>query len=302
VSIVIPTLGRTASLRDVVAALGEQQPPLGDAEVIVVLDAHGPEDSVAGLAAPVDITLRASVAGASGARNAGWQAASAPLVLFLDDDIVPSRRLVDEHLRWHRQHPEPQVGVLGVVKWSPQVKVTPFMRWLESGIQFDFDRIESTEVGWQLFYSCNVSVKREMLALVGGFDAERFPYGYEDLELARRLSDHDFRLLYNPAALGYHLKVETLEGWKRNLPRIARSERRFVSLYPGERAYFYELFRRAAEQPRAHGRSARLTRWIRPGFPLVGDLAWRSYDVVCSQRLAPEFLLEWERAGAEAAE
>lgn len=303
-SIVIPTLGRSDSLIEVIDGLGRQEPELSDVEVLVVIDAAGPQELAipAGGAGWSARVLRAQRTGASGARNTGWRAANAPLILFLDDDIVPTPRLVAEHLKWHAANPERETGVLGLVRWSPKVEVTPFMRWLETGIQFDYDRIEGTEVGWQLFYSCNASVKCDLLERAGGFDEARFPYGYEDLELARRLSDHGFRLLYNPAALGHHLKVETLDGWRRNLRRIARSERQFVTMYPGELAYFHDRFKTAADTSPAYGRSARLVRWIGPRFPVLGRVAWRSYDAVCSQRLAPEFLREWEAAGAEPAE
>jgi GT2 family glycosyltransferase len=295
-TIVIPTLGRSRSLTEVIDSLGRQEPELWDVQVLVVVDAAGPRElSVSGGGPGWTLSvLRAERPGASGARNTGWRAALAPLVLFLDDDIVPTPHLVAEHLSWHASNSRQETGVLGLVRWSPKVEVTPFMTWLEAGIQFDYDRIEGTEVGWQLFYSCNVSVKREMLERVGGFDEQRFPYGYEDLELARRLSEHGLRLLYNPAALGHHLKVETLEGWRRNLRRIARSERRFVGLYPGEPAYFHDRFKAVADKPPAHGRSARLARWIGPRVPVLGRVVWRSYDVVCRQRLADEFLEEWD--------
>jgi len=304
-SIVIPTLGRSGALPEVIAGLEAQRPALDDVEVLLVLDAHGYPEGLEGLPAhrrsfALDV-LRAEHPGASAARNAGWHAARAPLVLFLDDDIVPEAGLVSAHLRWHRRHPAPEVAVLGAVHWSPQVKVTPFMRWLEMGIQFDYGTIDGTDVGWQRFYSCNVSVKRELLARTGGFDERRFPYGYEDLELARRMwSEHGLRLLYNPDARGQHLKTETLESWRRNLRRIAIAERRFTELYPEERPYFYERFQAAAQAPPARGRSARLARLVSPGFPWLGRVVWRSYDLVCAQSLAPEFLAEWESADAGA--
>jgi cellulose synthase/poly-beta-1,6-N-acetylglucosamine synthase-like glycosyltransferase len=286
----------------VLRALGRQDPPLTDTEVLLALDAaadQAPDVSVAGHdVAPR--TLRASVAGASGARNAGWRAASAPLVLFLDDDIVPSRQLIAHHLSWHLAHPEPEVAVLGLVRWSSAVRVTPFMRWLEMGIQFDYGTIRSVDVEWQRFYTCNISVKRELLERVGGFDEERFPYGYEDLELGRRLSDQGLRLMYNSRAVGEHLKTETLNGWRRNLRRIACAERRLTAMYPSEPAYFYELFRTAAEAPPSRGRWARLAPLVHPGVPWLGDRVWRSYDIVCRQRLAGEFLREWDAASAAA--
>jgi GT2 family glycosyltransferase len=165
------------------------------------------------------------------------------------------------------------------------------------GIQFDYWRIEGVEIDWTRFYSCNSSLKRSLLERVGGFDEERFPYGYEDLELARRLSERGFRLLYNRAAAAEHLKTETLDDWRRNLRRIAVSERRFTTIYPGERAYFHEQFRTAAERPAARGRPSRLARFVPPKLPLLGPFVWKNYDLVCRQRLAPEFLSEWEAAG-----
>jgi GT2 family glycosyltransferase len=297
-SIVIPTLGRSASLGEVLSGLARQQPAGPDVEVLVVVDAAGdaPELADAAGALPVRM-LRAACPGASGARNAGWRAATAPVILFLDDDIVPGRRLVAEHAAWHRSNPAVEVGVLGDVRWASSVKVTPFMRWLEMGIQFDYFRIEGVELDWTRFYSCNASLKRALLERVGGFDEQRFPYGYEDLELARRLSAYGFRLLYNRAAAAEHLKTETLEGWRRNLRRIAVSERRFTTLYPEERPYFYDHFRSAAIAPRAQGRTARLVRVVPPRTPVLGKVVWDSYDMVCRQQLADEFLAEWEAAG-----
>lgn len=277
--------------------LERQQPSPTDLEVLVVLDAQAPA-VVHAASRSLDLRLlRAPRPGASAARNAGWRAARSPIVLLLDDDVVPTRRLVARHLEHHRQMPEPELAVLGRVRWSPKVRVTPFMRWLEQGIAFDFGEIEGTRAGWGRFYSANVSLKRELLERVGGFDEVAFPYGYEDLELARRLSEHGLRLHYDRRAVGEHLKTETLDGWRRNLARIAVSEWRMVEHYPDVRPYFHERFLAAAAAPPARGRTARLARFVRPGVPVLGRVVWRSFDIVCRQQLAGEFLREWELAG-----
>jgi GT2 family glycosyltransferase len=297
-TIVIPTLGRSAALPAVIAGLESQRPPSRATEVVVVVDARGSTEEAETLVAsqrsiPIAVQ-QADRPGASAARNAGWRAAGGALVLFLDDDIVPTETLVAEHLEWHMRHRDHRAAVLGAVRWSPRVKVTPFMRWLETGIQFDYGTIDDVNVEWQRFYSCNVSVKRELLELTGGFDEERFPFGYEDLELARRMHDRGLELLYNEAAVGEHLKTETLDTWRRNLSRIAQAERRFTSLYPDERAYFYERFRAAGAAPPSRGRWARLARFVPPTVPWLGRRVWFSYDLICSQRLAPEYLAAWE--------
>jgi GT2 family glycosyltransferase len=297
--IVIPTLGQPISLPRVLGRLGPEVPV---EEILVVVDASTqtpPWLTLRGEADPRLSVLRAERAGASAARNAGWRRAVGDVVLFLDDDIVPTDRLVAEHREWHVRHPEPEVGVLGAVRWSPEVQVTPFMRWLETGVQFDYDAITGVEVSWTRFYSCNVSVKRRLLERVGGFDAEAFPFGHEDLDLGRRLHDAGSRLLYNRAAVGEHLKTETLKSWAAKLPRIAASERRFVARYPDMAPYFYDRFRAAAAAAPARGRSARLARWIPRTFPVLGTLVWRSCDIMYSQHLAPEYMRQWEAAAGQ---
>jgi GT2 family glycosyltransferase len=163
------------------------------------------------------------------------------------------------------------------------------------GIQFDYARIKGIDAGWEHLYSCNVSIRRALLEKIGGFDEQRFPFGYEDLDLGLRLARHGFRLLFNRAAEGQHLKTETLESWRRKLPRIAASERQFVATYPDRRPYFHDLFRTAAAAPAARGRAARLARFIPPNVPGLGRRVWESYHMVCMQALAPDFLAAWER-------
>jgi cellulose synthase/poly-beta-1,6-N-acetylglucosamine synthase-like glycosyltransferase len=167
------------------------------------------------------------------------------------------------------------------------------MRWLEDGIQFDYPNIVGTDAGWSRFYTANASVKRSLIERVGGFEETALPFGYEDLDLALRMSGHGFRLLYNPAAVAEHLHPMDLDMWKRRVRRIAVSERQFLALHPGFRPYFHEMFAKAAAEPPARGRSARLARLVPPSLPLLGPVVWRSVDAVYRQALAGPFLEAW---------
>lgn len=301
-TIVIPTLGRPALLRRVLDRLDAQTAPADAFAVLVVADAKEDEPGALEAAAAnrrYDArVLRAARPGASAARNAGWRAASTPLVLFLDDDILPEPPLVAEHLAWHERNPGEEVGVLGHVRWADELTVTPFMRWLEHGIQFDYPNIDGTEAGWGRFYTANASVKRSLVERVGGFEEERLPFGYEDLDLALRMHEHGFRLLYNRAAVAEHVHPMDLEFWKRRVARIAVSERQFAAMHPGFDPYFHELFSKAAAEPPARGRWARLARFVPRDAPLLGQRVWRSADAVYRQALAGPFLEAWDAAGA----
>lgn len=302
-AIVIPTLGRPQQLARALAHLQHQSSPLGRFEVVVV---HGEQDGEAVTSAigrqPFAVRrLTSSDTSASAQRNVGWRSVSAPLVLFLDDDVLASPNLVAAHLRTHVRRPESEVGVLGLVRWAPKPRPTAFMRWLEQGIQFDFRGLQpGDDAAWWRFYTANASVKRALLEQVGGFDEANFPFGYEDLDIGARMAEHGFQLVYEPAARAEHLHPQTLEDWRERVRRIAQSEHRFCERHPGMPAYFHGLFSDAAAHPPARGRGVRLAPIIPRRLPWVGPRVWASFDMWHRQQLAGPFLAAWEAAGAQA--
>jgi GT2 family glycosyltransferase len=300
ITIVIPTLGRPQLLGRVLERLDRQTAAADSFELVVVADAKERDSAaldrlVAGRPYRAR-RLQAQKPGASAARNAGWRAAATELVLFVDDDILPEPPLVAEHLAWHRRHPEETVGVLGHVRWADELEVTPFMRWLEHGIQFDYPNIEGVDAGWARFYTANASVKRGLVERVGGFEEDELPFGYEDLDLALRMHAHGFHLLYNRAAVAEHVHPMDVEFWQRRVARIAVSERQFVARHPDFRPYFFEMFSAAAAAPPARRGIAALARAVPRRLPVLGPLVWGSADAAYKQALAAPFLESWRRA------
>ena len=183
--------------------------------------------------------------------------------------------MVAEHLAWHAAHPADEVAVLGLVRWAPELRVTPFMRWLDRGVQFDYPPIAGVEAGWGRFYSANVSLKRDwFLGLDGGFDEVDFPFGYEDLDLGLRARRAGLRLLLNRAAVADHLRPYDLEIWQRRMRRIAVAERRFVAVHPELEPWFNRMLRVRAAQPPAGGRGRRLAGSVPPATPWLGPRVW----------------------------
>jgi len=297
ISVVIPTLNRPDALPRTLAALARQTLDPQSFEVIVVTDVKN-EAPPAPYPERLRIrTLAGERPGVSSARNVGWHAAQAPLVMFLGDDIIGVPELVAEHLSWHEQNADEEVGVLGHVRWARELKRDAFMAWLDRGIQFDYPLIRANGAGPGHFYTANVSLKRAMLERVGGFDAERFPFGYEDIDLGLRLFQHGFRLLYNPAADAEHLHQPDLEQWKRRMGFVGVAERRWIERYPGERPYFHDRFSEALSCPPLNGRRGRLLmRWVPKEFPVIGRSVWENGDLWFRQQLAPAFMEAWEKA------
>jgi len=301
ITVVVPTQGRRATLEGVLGALGASTGVESNAfELIVVTDADGPGPErvaplIEALAYPVR-HLRAEREGVSAKRNVGWRAARSAIVLFLDDDVVPVPSLLKAHLGEHRMHPEPDSAVLGLVRWAPGLRITPFMRWLDDGMQFEYASIEGAIAGWGHFYTANVSVKRELLARVGGFDEECFPFGYEDLDLGLRMRDAGMRLYFCPRALGDHHREPTLEEWRARMAQIARMERAFVAKHPSVAPYFHARLAVARTIAPQRPWGAAAARVIPPTLPWLGRRIWWRAETYFAQQLATPFMTAWEEA------
>jgi GT2 family glycosyltransferase len=303
-TVVIPTYRRRDALPRALDALGRQTVSPDRFEVIVVDDPI--DDDSDAVAALLDAErrqfrvrhLHRDGRGVSSARNVGWRAAESPLVMFVGDDILLRPDALEQHLRWHERHPGDEAGVLGRVEWADELRVTPFMRWLERGIQFDYVSLRGDEAPWTHFYTANISLKKVALDWIGGFDEERFPFLYEDLDVGRRLSVHGFRLLYNPGAVGEHLHATGIEEWRRRMAATARAERRWVEAYPDMPAWFHDLFAEAQRRRRVPALAGRAAARVPSTIPVIGHRAAALADLRYRQLLAPDFLAAW-RADAD---
>ena len=298
ITVVIGTLGNYGGLKRVLDEFERQTIARDRLELVVVADAAEPDmDAVRAAVGerPYELRLlRGRRPGLSANRNRALDDSLAGIVLFCDNDTLPAPRFLAEHLAWHARYPSPEIAVLGHVRWAREVTVTPFMRWLDHGIQFDYPNIQGIEAGWGRFYGANVSLKTSFARSVGGFDEERLPYLYDDLDFGYRASKLGMRLLYNRDALAEHLREIDLDYFRQRMNRAARAERAFVRKHPEIPPYFFNLYSNAIKAPRARGRGARLIGWLPRRTPFLGPRAWSSADLWFRQQLAPAFLDAWD--------
>jgi GT2 family glycosyltransferase len=169
-SVVIPTKDRPLELIHCLRALAKQE-TVREFEVIVVDDGTTPPiDPVELEFFPIARVVRTGGVGAGKARNRGYKEATAPLVLFTDDDTAPSPVWVETACRYLGEHPE-EVGVEG-----PTVS-PPFDPLYERSVR-------NEKAG--MYWTCNIAYRREVLVRIGGF-ADAFPSVHgEDLDLAFR--------------------------------------------------------------------------------------------------------------------
>ncbi len=188
-AVVVATKDRPLRLRWLLNALEEQT---AAHELVVVHDSSGPETEA--LLRERGVRHAARAGGPAAMRNAGWRMASAPLVLFTDDDCRPPPDWVAGALAAARRHPgaivqgetQPDPAEIGVFHHAPHARS---------------QQIVPPHVMAQ---TCNILYPREVLERAGGFD-ETFPQAVgEDADLALRARAAGAAFVAAPEMLTFH--------------------------------------------------------------------------------------------------
>ena len=201
ISIVIPTYRDLDVLGPCVDSLAAQTAPPGSFEVLVVDDADPPvlaADSLERDGLQVRL-LQSPGAGASAARNLGAREAQAPLLLFLDDDMVAEPQLIERHLACHTaEQPMAVVGACPPAPCAPGLMASAAAFWWKDFFESMQRAVSPTFVS---LLCGNLSIPRRALLDVGGFDLS---HGREDWELGMRWLHAGYGIAYEPRARARH--------------------------------------------------------------------------------------------------
>jgi GT2 family glycosyltransferase len=212
VAVAIPTFGRDRVLVDSIrACLDDPQPP-GEVIVVDQTPQHDPQ---------TERTLRdwhnsgqirwerLTRASQPAAMNHALTCTIKPLVLFLDDDIVPASGFVAAHAA---AHCDPSIWVVVgqiIQPWQQpsDIPAPPSHDLLR--VDFDFPFHSTRKVELQNVMSGHMSVIRERALEAGGFDENFRGAAYRfDTEFGRRVLRHGGRIMFEPAASIRHLRAE----------------------------------------------------------------------------------------------
>ena len=141
------------------------------------------------------------------ARNEGARMAQSEILLFLDDDVDPDRKLIAAHLENYKDtsiHAVAGFYLEPGERESSQHRPTAWWRPLthiEKIPAYFAERIDSP-----LWPSCNGSIRRDVFFKIRGFD-ERFDYTLlDDTDLSIRLMRAGYLCAHDPEARVVHLK------------------------------------------------------------------------------------------------
>lgn len=177
----------------------------GEREVIVVDDASTDRTvEVAQVHGARLLTLPAQQ-GAAAARNAGAAEARGDVLLFIDADC---EAVVDWCQQMLRPLADPQVcGAYGAYRSRQRAWVA---RLAQAEFEERYARL-AARPSIDFFATHSAAVRRDAFEQVGGFRTDL--RGNEDVELAFRLSDRGYRLIFAPQAVVYHEHPATLRSY-----------------------------------------------------------------------------------------
>jgi glycosyltransferase involved in cell wall biosynthesis len=203
VSIIIPTFNGATRIGNCLDALLNQM-VRGDAEILVVND--GSTDNTAEVVACYSAVrlVTQSNAGPAAARNRGALEARGTIILFTDDDCVPTPKWL---AAMTKPFEDPSVvGTKGVYRTRQtslaarfvQIEYEDKYRRMSNLRQIDF--IDTYSAGF----------RRNRFLEMNGYDTS-FPVACaEDVELSYRMSTRGWTMKFVPAAIVYHTHPDTL--------------------------------------------------------------------------------------------
>lgn len=202
-SIIIPTFNGASRIGNCLDSLLAQAVD-ADAEIIVVDDGSSDHTCDVVRRYPGVHLISQANSGPAAARNRGALAAKGTIILFTDDDCVPTPD-------WLRTMLEPFedaaiVGVKGAYRTRQKALVARF-------VQFDYEdryrlMADLPEIDFVDTYSA--AFRRDRFLELKGYDMT-FPLACaEDIELSYRMSERGWKMVFVPSATVYHTHPDTL--------------------------------------------------------------------------------------------
>lgn len=214
ISIIIPTFNGASRIGSCLDALLRQVKDF-DSEIIVVDD--GSSDSTVDVVRtyPKVRLISQRNSGPAAARNRGAAEAKGSVIVFTDDDCVPTPRWLSAMIK---PFDDPDIiGVKGAYRTRQKALVARF-------VQLDYEdryRMMATLPYIDFVDTYSAAFRRDRFLELNGYDAT-FPVACaEDAELSYRMSERGWKMVFAPEAVVYHTHPDTLWGYLRKKYKFA---------------------------------------------------------------------------------
>jgi glycosyltransferase involved in cell wall biosynthesis len=156
-------------------------------------------------------------------RNIGINAAKSPLVIFMDDDVLPTHGFIEAHLNAHKN--SNNTVYCGQVRFPEQWKNTSnYYRYRDECHLGPLDINDFNDLPFNKIVVMNMSFKKdELMSKVGNVCEDFIGYGCEDLEFGYRILKSGIKMVYLEEALAYHYENSpSIESFGEKIFRASR--------------------------------------------------------------------------------
>ena len=200
-SVIVPTYQREQILCDTIAYLLDLSYPHYELIVVDQTPLHEPQtEKFLQQVAQRIRYIQIDQVGTCHARNVGIEAAKGDIILFCDDDIIPTPDLLTHHVRHYR---DPTVGgVTGPCGYQPVDGPLFIVR----GGETPRYPLPTTVVEAESAQGCNMSFRKQILVRIGGFDEGFIIHARkEEPDASLRVRALGYRILFDPQVSIEHL-------------------------------------------------------------------------------------------------
>ena len=211
-SIIIPTYNRGKLLCNILRNLIGQLPT--DGEIVVVDQSDEVCSELMEIVKNHSTQIHYYKIFAKGlphARNYGLKLAIGEVIIFCDDDVIPSCNFIENHLQNYQEKDVGGVGGRIILNGkqshdnSNHNKVIGKVRWWDTHLIDNFDATERAYIDH--VQGCNMSFSKEALIKARGFDEQyRGSARLEETDLCLRIRRAGYKIVFDPKAELVHLK------------------------------------------------------------------------------------------------
>jgi glycosyltransferase involved in cell wall biosynthesis len=228
ISVIVPAFNAEKTIRKCVESLLAQDYP--NKEIMFVND--GSTDATGAILQEYKSikVFQTSGLGPSAARNLALDQVQGDLVAFTDADCIADKKWLSQLFR--EINNDDIAGVGGTQKSPPDdSRLGKEIHHLLSEIGFisDYMHQKNCVMSTRHNPSCNVLYKRDVLTRMGGFKTDLWPG--EDTDLDRRLELAGYKFLFNPDAVVYHYRPNSLRNLMKMMVSYGSAQASLVKIH-----------------------------------------------------------------------
>lgn len=173
-------------------------------------------------------------------RNKGAELSSGDILIFLDDDMLAEKNLIEKHIQYHLKSSD--VIVSGNGYRNPEDATNSFRKFLikmEQEWKKDNTVVEEVTLQKFNFTACNMSLSKNLFDQLGGFDT-RFSDG-EDFDFAVRAINIGIRIMYDKTLLAWHNDWPEIGTYIKRQNEYISAKNEIIKVHPDYLKYFPNL-------------------------------------------------------------